>query len=258
MSKLVNLVSRLREASWACLGESRFVPSAIAAAGQALGRPRRTELETWLPSELPRHAPLVVLVHGFGGSTAGWSTLRGALKDHDVAVAAFTYAPFGCSIEELVRDLTQEINQLITWWDPDSVVLVGHSLGGVLVARVLTDDRLSARVDQVVTIGAPFDGSPWASIFPIPGIVRELRTDSSSLRQAAAARLNGNVHWLSFTSPVDMIVPARRSVFSCVPVEHISVDGAGHCGMLRHPVVITRIVAAVADCRDRGNRLLVA
>jgi alpha-beta hydrolase superfamily lysophospholipase len=57
----------------------------------------------------------------------------------------------------------------------DKVHLVGHSLGGVIIAQAVADPRLDGRVDTVITLGSPFGGSPWAEVLPLFEIVRALR-----------------------------------------------------------------------------------
>jgi pimeloyl-ACP methyl ester carboxylesterase len=251
MCTLPSVVTRVHEASAVALSEMVCGVSAIATAARSVGRPRERRLDVTSAPGVGR-APVAVLVHGLSGSTAAWSGLRDALVDQGVAVATFGWAPFGSSIGELVRDLTAEVTQLIARVDPSSVHLVGHSLGGVLVAQALGDDRLAARVDLVVTIGAPLRGSPWACLLPFVGVVNELRGSSPRLRQIAEGRNRPPVRWLSFTSPSDVIVPAGRSTVRTIPMEHVSVDGAGHCGMLHHPLVIERIVTESAGYRAAG------
>jgi pimeloyl-ACP methyl ester carboxylesterase len=49
-----------------------------------------------------------------------------------------------------------------------------------------------------------------------------------------------------FTGRSDVVVPARRAVPVRRIVTRVDVDAAGHCGIVAHPEVISRIVAATA------------
>jgi hypothetical protein len=128
----------------------------------------------------------------------------------------------------------------------DKVHLVGHSLGGVVIAEAIASGRLAGQVDTVVTLGAPFRGSPWAHLFPFGAITRALRGDSPLLRRIARAPVPEGVRWLAFTATFDMIVPGPRSVPPHPGVETVTVGGVGHLGMLLSQQVVGRIVAVLA------------
>ena len=123
--------------------------------------------------------------------------------------------------------------------------LVGHSLGGVVIAQAIASGRLDGRVDTVVTLGSPFGGSPWANLLPFGEIAQALREGSPLLRRLASAPAPDGVRWLAFTATLDMIVPGLRSVPAHAQVETITVRGVGHLGMLLSRQVVGSIVAAL-------------
>ena len=133
----------------------------------------------------------------------------------------------------------------------DKVHLVGHSLGGVVIAQAIASGRLTGQVDTVVTLGAPFGGSPWANLLPVGTIARALREGSPLLRRLASAPLPEGVRWLAITATLDVIVPGVRSVPAHADVEIMKIDGVGHLGMLLSPRVVGRIVAALAANHQR-------
>jgi triacylglycerol lipase len=127
----------------------------------------------------------------------------------------------------------------------NKVHLVGHSLGGVVIAQALASGRLTGKVDTVVTLGSPFGGSPWANLLPFGAVVRAVREGSPLLRRLASAPVPDGVRWLAFTATLDMIVPGLRSVPTHAQVETVTVGGVGHLGMLLSRQVVGRIVAAL-------------
>ena len=127
----------------------------------------------------------------------------------------------------------------------DKVHLVGHSLGGVVIAQAIAGGRLTGLVDTVVTLASPFGGSPWANLLPLGPIVRALRKGSPLLRRLASAPVPDGVRWLAFTAALDMIVPGPRSVPAYAHVETVKVGGVGHLGMLLSHQVAASIVAAL-------------
>ena len=100
----------------------------------------------------------VLLVHGFGGTKSSWSLLARTLSARGLTVDAITYPPFGTSVEQLADRLVAEVERLLSQTGADKVHLVGHSLGGVVIAQAIASGRLTGLVDTVVTLGAPFGG----------------------------------------------------------------------------------------------------
>jgi pimeloyl-ACP methyl ester carboxylesterase len=187
----------------------------------------------------------VLLVHGFGGAKSSWSLVAPALSARGVTVDAMSYAPVGNSVEQLADQLVAEVERMLSRTGADKVHLVGHSLGGVIIAQAIRDSRLTARVDTVITLGSPFGGSPWAGALPFVEIVRALRRGSPLLRRLAATPLPDGVRWLSVTAALDVVVPGLRSVPPHPRVETITIDGVGHLGMLLSRRVIEYIGAAL-------------
>jgi triacylglycerol lipase len=189
----------------------------------------------------------VLLVHGFGGTKSSWSYLARTLRARGVIFDAISYAPFGTSVEQVADQLAAEVAWMLSKTGADKVHLVGHSLGGVVIAQAIASGRLAGQVDTVVTLGAPFGGSPWAHLFPFGAITRALRGDSPLLLRIARAPVPAGVRWLAFTATFDMIVPGLRSAPPHPEVETVTVGGVGHLGMLLSQQVVSRIVAALAS-----------
>jgi len=187
----------------------------------------------------------VLLVHGFGGSKSHWSLVAQALSVRGLTVEAIAYAPLGTSVEQLAGQLVADVERMLSRTAADKVHLVGHSLGGVIIAQAIADPRLNGRVDTVVTLGAPFGGSPWAGLLPFFEIVRALRPGSPLLRRLASTPLPDGVRWLSVTAALDIIVPGLRSVPFHDQAETITVNDVGHLGMLKSGRVIGCIAAAL-------------
>ena len=153
----------------------------------------------------------VLLVHGLGGTKyESWSVVAQTLSARGLTVDAITYAPLGTSVEQLADQLVAEVERILSRTVADKVHLVGHSLGGVVIAQAIADGGLNGLVDTVVTLGSPFGGSPWAGLLPFVEIVRALRSGSPLLQRLASAPVPDGVRWLAVTAALDIIVPGMR------------------------------------------------
>jgi triacylglycerol lipase len=192
----------------------------------------------------------VLLVHGFGGTKSSWSVIAQALSDRGTMVDTMTYSPLGNSVEQLADALVATVERTLSQTGADKVHLVGHSLGGVVIAQAIGGGGLAGLVDTVITLGSPFGGSPWAGLLPFGDLLQALRPGSPLLRRLASAPVPDGVRWLAVTAALDIIVPGPRSVPTQPDVETITVDGIGHLGMLISRRVVDYIVAALPAQRS--------
>jgi pimeloyl-ACP methyl ester carboxylesterase len=92
--------------------------------------------------------------------------------------------------------------------DNPKVNLIGHSMGGLVVAGYLEREGAKASVHKVVTLATPFQGSFEAVIKVITGTAN-LGTTPPSSREREAARLTPALYHLipSFTGGIEMTAP---------------------------------------------------
>ena len=211
--------------------------STLRPAGQGLGQPPRTTV--------PAGDRPVLLVHGFRGTPSGWLPVAAALRARGLDVATMSYRSFGTTVEQIAQQLAAEVARLRAETSADTVHLVGHSLGGVVIAEAIASGLLTGQVATVVTLAAPFGGSPWASLLPVGTTLRSLREGSPLLRRLREAPVPDGVRWLAVSATADLVVPGRRSVPGHARVEAITIEGLGHVGLRMHPEVVQMIVDAL-------------
>jgi pimeloyl-ACP methyl ester carboxylesterase len=101
----------------------------------------------------------VVFVHGFLGDPTNFLVLRIYLGLRGVrSFASFAYGP-RFDYQRLARGLHRAVEQVCAVTGSPTVDVVGHSLGG-LVGRYLVETDEAHRVRRLVTLGAPYFGSP--------------------------------------------------------------------------------------------------
>jgi triacylglycerol lipase len=243
------LVGAIGHAAKAQASEVALMASLAANAPLHLVGSRLDPAHNPVPPAQAQSAPLaraVLLVHGFCGTKSNWSLVARSLRAQGLTVDAISYAPFGISVEQVADRLVVKVHSILSQTGAEKVYLVGHSLGGVIIAQAIASGRLNGLVDTVITLGSPFGGSPLAKLLPFMELPRALQEGSQLLRRLASAPAPDGVRWLAFTAALDLIVPGPRSVPAHAKAETITVTGVGHLGMLLNRPVVERIVDALA------------
>lgn len=138
-----------------------------------------------------------------------------------------------------------------------TVVIVGHSKGGLVGKRVLLDwkrDRLAGKVPEdlhlagLVAIATPFGGSVRARLIPWPSIA-ELRDDAPSLAELATETA---VHdrIVEIVPAWDPHVPSHRPL---VGGRVVRLRTEGHFRSLDARETRDAVVAAVNELAERAN-----
>ncbi|HML13772.1 MAG TPA: alpha/beta fold hydrolase [Xanthobacteraceae bacterium] len=202
----------------------------------------------WMGAEpaglLPAGQVPVVLVHGYLCNRGFWWCLRRALREHGFAVATIDLEPPFAGIDRLADALHRRIEALRAETGAERVVLIGHSMGG-LVARAYLRRHGSAHVDRLVTLGSPHHGSRIAWLVHGRN-AREMRPNSAWL-----GALNAHepaVPVLSIWSPHDEFVVPPDSA-RLAGAREIVVPSLGHLAMAFAPGIRARVLAELAAPR---------
>jgi pimeloyl-ACP methyl ester carboxylesterase len=118
----------------------------------------------------------IVLVHGLWMTGREMRVLGGRLEEAGFRVRYFRYRSWKGGLAQAAEALRDFVGTS----EAERVHLVGHSLGGVVIARTLEDAALS-RPGRVAMLGAPMGGSAAAGIMSrrrvgrwlVGGVIRE-------------------------------------------------------------------------------------
>ncbi len=191
------------------------------------------------PSSAPTGAsPVVVLVHGFSLTPAGyscaeyWAALEAAFRRWDpgvrFATVGFDRGDRDCDrsvgsggpdtpIEDIGRELATAVYRRFSARGVP-VVLVGHSMGGLVIRSALAQAGSKGAppfllVPRVVTISSPHGGADAARSCPRLVECREQVPGSSFLRNLEQdPQGRGGTVWTLFGSAGDRLVPAASAV----------------------------------------------
>ena len=128
-------------------------------------------------------------------------------------------------VAEAVPLVATALDNLMNEAEGRSVVVLGHSKGGIVSLRVLAD-RITRNVDQprgLVAMSTPFGGTAWANRTGL-STVKELRLGSDALVQVRKDALSG-VKIVSVRPAID---PHVTSTFVPTSARRLRIRSAGH------------------------------
>lgn len=130
----------------------------------------------------------IVLLHGLGSHGITMRFLKAYISVHSkYTTHAFSYYSITSNIDQIVSHLEDKFNSSFSY--SDDVCIIGHSLGGIIAAKLASSDQLRCKVSRIITLGSPHRGALLANkiidnfpllakVFPI---VHELSTKSNKL-----------------------------------------------------------------------------
>jgi len=131
----------------------------------------------------------VLLVPGYGGSTASLQVLADALTDDGKDVRIVKPSGSGTQdLREQAEHLRNEVDAVLDETGAPSVDLVGYSAGGVVVRIYVADLGGGSHVRRAVTLASPQHGTDLASLAgalgstACPAACQQLAPDSDLLR----------------------------------------------------------------------------
>lgn len=176
--------------------------------------------------------PAVLFVPGVGANGAHFFPMKDALQAAGLArFEAFEYNSFRAP-EHLADELRTRLDILLE--DAD-VLLIGHSLGGVLACLTLLRTRTPPPgLRALVTLGSPLHGTWRSKLAPVPAL-RALTPDSELMVKLSSGYAQLGAPLLARTLNVgarrdQMVQPARSAFID--GARHLELDGVAHTGLM--------------------------
>lgn len=195
----------------------------------------------------------VLLLHGYACNSGYWTQLSARLREAGISHLAPDLEPLGADIDQYVAQVEAGIGQLCAAAGAQRVVIVAHSMGG-LVARAYLRRHGDARVARVITLGTPHHGTALAS-WGLGRNAAQMRRGSAWLRVLDAADANSQRGLiLSIYSHHDNIVaPQDSSLLD--GARHLAVGAIGHVALGRHPLILRHVLAEIAAVPVAAQRV---
>ncbi len=195
----------------------------------------------------------VLLVHGFVDNRSVFAVMRRSLRRRGfTSVCSWNYSPLLSDVAQGARDLGRHIERLCEQTGHDRIHVVGHSLGGLIARYSVQMQGGDRRVERLVTLGTPHQGSLWAHVLPTP-LVRQLRPGSDVLRTLDRPAPGCRTPLTAIYSDLDQVVvptSSGRCEHPDLAVRNVLVHGVGHMSLPIHRSVVDEVAATLAGLRD--------
>jgi pimeloyl-ACP methyl ester carboxylesterase len=194
----------------------------------------------------------VLLVHGFVDNRSIFAVMRHGLRRRGFAsVCSWNYSPLLSDVAQGAEDLGRQIERVCEQTDHERIHVVGHSLGGLIARYHVQKQGGDRRVESLVTLGTPHQGSMWAHVLPTP-LVRQLRPGSDVLRALAEPAPDCRTPVTAVYSDLDQVVvptSSGRCEHPDLAVRNVLVRGVGHMSLPIHRAVVDEVAATLAGLR---------
>ncbi len=182
----------------------------------------------WMPTDRlsPCRLP-ILLVHGYGCSRGVWWKIRRDLEAAGHTIASVSLVPPYTSVGKLVPQLTQRIEEVCVATGAQQVILIAHSMGGLVCRSYLSRYGIS-QVAQLITVASPHQGSELARL-GFGQNAREMEPGSMWLRDLATDPVK--IPFTSIRTPHDNYVMPQDNQRQ-PEAKDIELAGIGHLALL--------------------------
>jgi pimeloyl-ACP methyl ester carboxylesterase len=178
--------------------------------------------------------------------------MRRSLRRRGFAqVCSWNYSPLLTDVARGAAELGEHIERLCEQSGHERLHVVGHSLGGLIARYHVQRQGGDRRIESLVTLGTPHQGSRWAHVLPTP-LVRQLRPGSPLLQELAEPAPSCSTRVTAIYSDLDeMIVPTSsgRCEHPDLAARNVLVRGVGHMSLPMHRGVADEVAATLAGVR---------
>jgi predicted alpha/beta hydrolase family esterase len=190
-----------------------FLTASISYVVVLLLRPFVFWRKLWFPSpDLTCSYPPVLFVHGLFHNASAWVFYRLWFKKAGFTnVYAWTFNTYKYSFPELVGQFKAWVQEVARHYPEKEFILVGHSLGGLLVRAYVEGAGEKEKVKGVVTLGTPHKGSKLAAL-GMGKLAQSLVYRGPLIQWLGQETSPSQVPCLAIYSPVDNMVFPHESL----------------------------------------------
>ncbi len=212
---------------------------------------QHSEFPTDMEGEIP-----IILIHGYMHDISGWKPFRNALQEvglGPVYVPRLTNS--SGDIRYSAKEIASVIRYILEQTGQSQVILIGHSMGGIVAAYCTQHYADEGTVKAVITIGAPLQGTRLAHL-GFGKASRQMSYRSPFLQKLTAhMTYNPKTEYYCFGSIVDEVIKPYQNAFYKTPDDLIHFrlySDVGHQSYLFDEDVINEVILMI-DALDNGG-----
>ncbi|MBI2424790.1 MAG: alpha/beta fold hydrolase [Candidatus Hydrogenedentes bacterium] len=184
----------------------------------------------------------VVFVHGFCCNSGFWLPLQREVAIHvPHALYAITLDPLWASIDTSTRQLEALLDSVAEEGN-ERIILVGHSMGGLVSRSCYQHYAHRDRIVQIITIGSPHHGTRHAHVSPWRN-AKQMRPGNAWLAGLNASTWQ-HPRLTSIYSLHDTVIAPQLSS-RLDGAENMELTGIGHMEMSRHTEIQAALLQAL-------------
>ncbi|OQW95113.1 MAG: hypothetical protein BWK79_03540 [Beggiatoa sp. IS2] len=189
-------------------------------------------LEPWLGTRAPstkQSGIPILFIHGFFSNGAYWWAMHRYLrKQHVTHLFTLNLSAIFTDIDTFAEEVQQRVELICATTGSPKVILVGHSMGGLIARAYFYRHGGRERVAKIITLGSPHQGTFLAYLMGGTN-VRQMRLRNPWLSQLNALPSPPIPITSIYSYHDDFIVPQEGSILA--GSKNLAVAGVGHLAM---------------------------
>lgn len=187
----------------------------------------------------------ILLIHGYLYRSGGWAYIRYHLRraGHHNIYSLNLGSPF-----QSIEDYSQKVKEQIERMGAKEIILIGHSMGGLIATYYDCAVAKPGSIKQVITLGSPLEGTSLA-VIGFGKCASQMKPHSSFLKSLSTH--HSETPYLHIASDTDWIIrPWQAALFNSSQASHIKrkvFDSIGHLQLLFSKRIVDVIVAQLAN-----------
>jgi triacylglycerol lipase len=195
----------------------------------------------------------ILLIHGYCNDGSAWSYLKHRLAKESIGPIYTIDLSFPFrSIYEYALEVKEKAAQIRNETNRTDLVLIGHSMGGLVSSLYTTDFAPPETVTDVITIGSPLGGTHVAKIGIGPN-AKEMECSSEFISQLhvkiAKERFSRFYHIATNTD--QLVIPCRSALLKNNPSREFLFEDIGHASLLFSPRVGSLIACWLKEAASK-------
>ncbi len=186
----------------------------------------------------------ILFVHGYlhHQNAWGWFIYQLQKKTGVGSIYSINLSPPFASISQLAEVLQTKIELIKTETGANSVILIGHSMGGLVCGYYSEYLQKSKDIAKIITIGSPFKGTLTAAL-GFGQNAKEMSPHSHFLKELTESMQKSTIPYYSVLSKMDnMVVPWKSGLLhDDISKNDFVLENQGHLGLLISPLVIEQV-----------------